>query len=350
MTFEDQLNALILFHLEDHTSGRELIQTLQEDAYARKHIAPERGIEKSSFFEDVNSRGLEQLMEVFEGLDKEAGNIFPKDHPELGDLIVVDGSLIDATLSMAWADYREGTKKAKLHMGFHLNQGVPSRIFLMNGKKGERPFVGKIVAQGQMAVIDRGYHGHRTFDTWQNEGIHFACRIRANTEKEIIELHRVGGIVFYDATVSLGTPGMNRTEQPVRVVGYRIDGKEYWIAADRHDLTGEQIALICKLRWNIEIFFRWWKRHHHVYHLIARTPYGVLVQMLAGLITYLLLAISCHTEYTERVSIRRVRKLRIKIKNEAAMTNETERTLVRQGDHKACHMQGLNRTKLVVNG
>jgi len=28
MTFEDQLNALILFHLEDHTSGRELIQTL----------------------------------------------------------------------------------------------------------------------------------------------------------------------------------------------------------------------------------------------------------------------------------------------------------------------------------
>ena len=61
MTFEDQLNALILFHLEDHTSGRELIQTLQEDAYAREHIAPEKGIEKSSFFEAINSRGLEQL-------------------------------------------------------------------------------------------------------------------------------------------------------------------------------------------------------------------------------------------------------------------------------------------------
>lgn len=38
MTFEDQLNALILFHLEDHTSGRELIQTLKEDEYAREHI------------------------------------------------------------------------------------------------------------------------------------------------------------------------------------------------------------------------------------------------------------------------------------------------------------------------
>jgi hypothetical protein len=73
-----------------------------------------------------------------------------------------------------------------------------------------------------------------------------------------------------------------------------------------------------------QIFFGWWKRHLHVYHLIARTPYGVMVQMLAGLITYLLLAIYCHTEYAEKVSIRRVRELRIRLKNEAAMTNETE--------------------------
>ena len=49
-----------------------------------------------------------------------------------------------------------------------------------------------------------------------------------------------------------------------------------------------------------------------------------MVQMLAGLITYLLLSIYCHTEYAEKVSIRGVRELRIRIKNEAAMMNETE--------------------------
>ena len=326
MTFEDQLNALILFHLEDHTSGRELVQTLQEDAYAREYIAPEKGIEKSSFFEAVNSRGLEQLMEVFRALAKEAQDILPKDHGELGDLVAIDGSLIDATLSMAWADYRKGAKKAKAHMGFNLNQGVPSKLFLTNGKEGERPFVEKLVTKGQTAVIDRGYQGHKHFDAWQKEGIHFVCRIKANTKKEVIEVHEVlpNGIVFYDALVHIGTLGINRTETPVRVVGYRVAGKEYWVATDRHDLTAEQIALIYKLRWNIEIFFGWWKRHLHVYHLIARTPYGVMVQMLAGLITYLLLAIYCHTEYAEKVSIRRVRELRIRLKNEAAMTNETE--------------------------
>ncbi len=41
-----------------------------------------------------------------------------------------------------------------------------------------------------------------------------------------------------------------------------------------------------KLRWRIESFFAWWKRHLHVYHLIAKSPYGLMVQILAGLITY----------------------------------------------------------------
>jgi hypothetical protein len=43
-----------------------------------------------------------------------------------------------------------------------------------------------------------------------------------------------------------------------------------------------------------------------------------MVQILSGLniITYLLLAIYCHKHYREKVSIKRVRELRIKIQNE----------------------------------
>jgi hypothetical protein len=72
------------------------------------------------------------------------------------------------------------------------------------------------------------------------------------------------------------------------------------------------------LRWTIESFFGWWKRHLKVYPLIARSPYGLLMQILAGLITYLLLAIYCREEHGERVSIQRVRELRNKIRNEAS--------------------------------
>jgi len=319
MTFEDQFKALIFFHLEEHNSGRHLIQVLKEDDFARNNIAPEDGIEKSSFFEAINSRGLKQLEFVFNKLSCEASNILPNQHPELGELIAFDGSLINAVLSMTWADYRKGSKKVKVHIGFDLNRGIPRKIFLTEGNGAERPFVNRILSPGQTGVGDRGYQEHALFDTLQAEGKSFIVRIKANTTKTLIEEHKVNpdSIVFYDAEVLLGTvENNNQTEKPVRLVGYRVNSVDYWMATDRMDLTAEQIAQIYKLRWEIENFFAWWKRHLRVYHLIARSEYGLMVQMLGGLITYLLLAIYCHKNHNEPVSIKRVRELRIQIQNE----------------------------------
>ena len=78
MTFEDQLKALIFFHLEEHTSARHLLQILEEDDFARGVIAPEEGIKKSSFAEAINTRGLEQLTYIYHNLQTQAVNILPK--------------------------------------------------------------------------------------------------------------------------------------------------------------------------------------------------------------------------------------------------------------------------------
>ena len=318
MTFEDQLNALIFFHLEEHTSARHLIQTLKEDDFARHHVAPKNGISRSSFSEAINERGLEQFWFVFQQLQMQAAAILPRQYEQLGDLVAIDGSLIDAVLSMDWADYRKGSKKGKLHLGFNINQGIPQKLFLTEGKGDERPFVHDILEPGQTGVMDRGYQHHENFDTLQQAQKHFVCRIKENTLKTCFEQYQVpaDSIVFYDAKVLLGKEGASQTTQPLRLVGYSVDGVRYWVATDRFDLTSEDIALIYKLRWEIEKFFGWWKRHLRVYHLIARSKHGLMAQILSGLITYLLLAIYCHEQYGERVSINRVRELRTQIINE----------------------------------
>jgi hypothetical protein len=222
---------------------------------------------------------------------------------------------------MQWADYRKGAKKAKVHLGFDINHGIPGKVFLTDGKGPERPFVSMILSPGQTGVLDRGYQAHDLFDLWQEEGKHFLCRIKGKTKKKCIERLQINSEsnIFYDAIVLLGTPGINQTKKPVRLVGYIVDGVKYWIATDRFDLTAEQISFVYKLRWDVEKFFAWWKRHLKVYHLIARSEYGLMVQILAGLITYLLLAIYCREQYNEKVSIKRVRELRIKIQNEMRM-------------------------------
>jgi hypothetical protein len=322
MSFEDHLKALVYFHLEEHHSAQHLLQVLEQDDFARNQIAPEDGIKKSSFSEATNCRGLEQFFYVFENLQTQAIQLLPKKHPELGNLIGIDGSLIDATLSMYWADYRKNSKKAKVHVGFDLNRAIPRKVFLTDGNGAERPFVSKILSVDQTGVIDRGYQCHKQFDQWQAENKKFICRIKASTKKTIIKYEEIasGSIVFFDAIVLLGTTGINQTEKPVRLIGYEVEKVKYWIATNRYDLAAEQIANAYKLRWNIENFFAWWKRHLKVYHLIARSEHGLMVQILAGLITYLLLAIYCHQKYNEKVSIKRVRQLRILIQNQLRCT------------------------------
>ena len=197
----------------------------------------------------------------------------------------------------------------------------------MWGKGDERPFVHDILEPGQTGVMDRGCQHRQNFDKLREAHKHFVCRIKANTHRTCLEKYDIEphSMVFYDAKVLLGQDGQKQTEKALRLVGHTVDSTKYWIAADRFDLSAEDIALIYKLRWEIEKFSGWWKRHLRVYHLTARGKHGLMVQILSGLITYLLLAIYCHEqhgEHGEHVSIKRVRELRAQILNETRKSQD----------------------------
>ena len=133
-------------------------------------------------------------------------------------------------------------------------------------------------------------------------------------------------------------------------MGYTIDGAKYWVATSRYDLTAEQIAFIYKLRWDIEKFFAWWKRHLKVYHLIARSEYGLMVQILSGLITYLLLAIYCREQHNEKVSIKRVREHVSRFRMRPASPTTTDPVHILKITKFQTVMQVPNRKLLIFTG
>ena len=317
-TFDYQLKSLIYYHTEEFTSAQALLEEMQaEDSFAHHNLVPETGLGESTFYEANSSRGLTQMLEVFGKLVKKASKRSGVVHAQLGDLVAIDGSLIDATLSMIWADYRDSKNKAKAHLGFDLNRGIPRKLYLTEGKGGERPFVSCILESGQTGVMDRGYQDHSRFDEWIDEEKHFVARLKNNTNWEVLEKRPFdkNSKVFFFAKVQLGDEN-HRMQHPVYLVGFRVGKKIFWIATDRADLTATEIAFIYSLRWEIEKLFSWWKRHLKVYHLISRNRHGMLLQLLAGLITYLLLVLYCYRLYGEKPSIRRLRELRRRIRKE----------------------------------
>lgn len=317
-SFEHQMRALIYYHTEAFTSAQDLLQATENDPLARHLIVPEDGLGQSTFYEANQSRGAVQMIQLLDRLSKKVVKRLKMTVPELGRLKAIDGSLIEATLSMDWADYTTTTNKAKVHMGFDLNRGIPRKMELTTGKAGERPFVSQLLEGGETGVLDRGYQDHRRFDRWIDEGKHFVARLKNNTCYEIIEEVPFvkGSGIFFFAKVHLGDAA-HRMRHPLYLVGFRSRGKRYLVITDRADLAADKIAFIFSLRWEIETFFAWWKRHMKVYHLISRNQHGVLLQLLAGLITYLLLVLYFGCRYGERPSIARLRQLRWQMRQEA---------------------------------
>ncbi len=315
--FEQQLSALIFFHLEEHPSAKHLFQFLEEDDFARNYIAPPDGIKKRRFVETVNRQGLDDLMYIFQALQPQAKCVLPRQRPELGELIAVDELSINAVLSKRQPRAGNKTGNTGVHLVFDINRSIPSKIILSQSH--EKPSVDQILSPGQTAVLGLSYQCNRSFDRWQDEGKLFACRIQDGDKKLCLKNNKISreGNVFYDAVVLLGTVGGNRTKRKIRVVGYLFDNQEYWIATNRYNLSGKQVTMLYKQRQELEIFLTWWKKHLKVYPLIARNEYGLMVQIFSGLITYLLLANYCREEHNEKVSVKRISELRTKIQDEA---------------------------------
>lgn len=309
---------MIYYHTGEYASAQALLQDMQQDESIRHIIACQEGFGESTFYEANSSRGVTQMLEVFDRLSRKVSKCLGIVHAQLGDLVAIDGSLIDVSLSMTWADYSDSKNKAKVHLGFDLNRSVPRKLYLTEGKVAERPFVNCILQPGQTGVVDRGYQDHDRFDEWIDEEKHFVARLKKNTRWEIIKKlpFNKGGKVFFFARVQLGDEN-HKMRHPVYLVGFRVRKKVFWVATDRADLTAEQIAFIYSLRWEIEKLFNWWKCHLKVYHLISRNRHGMLLQLLAGLVTYLLLLLYCYQHYGERrPSIWRLRELRCRIRKE----------------------------------
>ena len=69
----------------------------------------------------------------------------------------------------------------------------------------------------------------------------------------------------------------------------REEGKELVFLTNRWDLESWEVCDTYKLRWRIEVIFRWFKQYFNLNHFIVHSMNGVLAQMLLIVFTYLLL-------------------------------------------------------------
>ena len=244
-------------------------------------------------------------------------------------LTAVDGSVVQTLSTIVQAAYmktKQGESRSawRLHTHFDVDRGVPTRIDVTparnSGKAEEKNMLRGRLAADHCYVLDRWYAQFKLFDEINAIGSSYVCRIRDNSNWEVIESRPLSPAaleanVLEDALVELGTA--SRPDHPVRVVLVKIpphsrrggrkggvagpasDGV-LRIATNLLDVPAELIAEMYHHRWTIEIFFRFFKHVLGCRHLLSQDPVGIEIQTYCAIIACLLISLTTGCKPTLR--------------------------------------------------
>jgi len=288
-----QLNTMMYAHLTQKDSLRDITDSIETDGKLQEHTGT---ISHSQLSRRNSQRDPEIFKMIFEAvvakMKKHHGiHIIPG---SWGALKILDATLMRVCLSLfPWAQYRETKAAVKMHTLFDLQQGSPESIIVTEGivhdKEKMKAFV---TTPGITYIFDRGYLEYKEFDRYCMEGIFFITRLKRNAVMEVRNINAVSGDspVLSDKEVILGT-FYTKMLHPLRVVEV-VDsstGEPFCIATNRFDLTAEEIAQIYRLRWKIELFFKWIKQHLKIKRFYGTSYNAVLNQIYSALVLFILL-------------------------------------------------------------
>ena len=257
--------------------------------------------------------------ELLKGLIGElASQLQPLPHdPRLSDvgavLTLVDGTLLDALPKMAWALWKDDRHRAlKAHVHYELLKGVPVSGTLTPGRHHENRVLMAELEAGRLYVLDRGYASYELLQAIRAAGSNFICRMKDNAHlvvhqaRPLDEAAEKAGIVR-DVIVEVGQRAATR--HLIRVIEIKCrpykkecgrktkydrsgpcSGETLLVATDRMDLAADVVAFY-RRRWQIEVFFRFFKHILGCRHLVSDHPNGIQLQLYAAIIACLLIAL-----------------------------------------------------------
>jgi hypothetical protein len=233
----------------------------------------------------------------------------------LAELTAVDGSFWRGLPRMAWALWLDKDHRAaKLHLHFDVLKGVPVDATLTPGACSEPAQLRAMLRRGRVYVIDRGYAGYGLFAAIGRAGSSFVGRLKEDAaftvqeERPLTAAARAAGVIRDVVVSKLGSDHHKDVlGRPVRLVWVatgkvRPDGSAevLLLCTDLLELPAELVALAYQYRWQIELFFRWFKCILGARHLLAQSQDGLTLQLYAGLLASLLISVWTGHKPTKR--------------------------------------------------
>jgi Transposase DDE domain len=242
-------------------------------------------------------------------------------------ITAVDATLLAALPRMAEASLLKsqsgsGLVKWRLHTHFEVDRHVPARIDVTReggGECDERAVLERTIETDRLYVMDRGYAKFTLFNGIVAARSSYVCRIRDNSIYDVVEERPLTDAdraerITQDVIVTMGDGSKKnaRPDHTIRLITiackpHRKQGRSQRyarkgstgpacdgvlrLATNLLDVPAEIIALLYHYRWQIEIFFRFFKQILGCRHLLSRSQNGIEIQTYCAIIACMLISL-----------------------------------------------------------
>jgi len=198
----------------------------------------------------------------------------------------------------------------KVHMLTDVHADCAKFVKMSDARMHDKKFLQYIncLTAGCMIVFDKAYNFYLQFAKWTKEGIFFVCRLKENAKYEAVE-------TLFEQKLSEKQAGVMKVEHIhfqykedkvqktlcLRKVTYRDEkSRIYQFITNNWDITAEEVALIYKYRWSIELVFKKLKQNFQLHFFYSESENGIKTQVWATLIAHLLLTVLMRKSKTDK--------------------------------------------------
>jgi len=297
----DQFLCMAFAQLTYRESLRDIEACLRAQASKRYHMGLRGNVARNTLANANGIRDWRIYCDFAQSLIGIARRLYAEEPlgVELNDTVyALDSTTIDLCLSVfAWAPFRSTKAAIKLHTLLDLRGPIPSFVFVSDGKLHDVNILDQLVPEpGAFYVIDRGYIDFERLARFHEAGSFFVTRAKSNLKAQRRYSHpvdRTTGLICDQTVVLTVFYSRKGFEAPLRRIRFRDpeSGKRLVFLTNNFALPALTITQLYRLRWRVELFFKWIKQHLRIKAFYGTSENAVKSQIWIAISVYVLVAI-----------------------------------------------------------
>ena len=295
----NQLLVMVFGQLTNRDSLRDLIVAIEAHNRKSYHLGFGKSVTRSNLSkanENRDYRIFEEFAYYLIGVARQ--KLENNDFEIKGKVYAFDSTTVDLCLSVFWwAKFRKNKGGVKIHTLLDITTQIPVFVHITTASVNDMNAMDVIPYEvGAYYIFDRGYVDYTRLYRITKLESSFVVRAKKNLKFEVKTNNSVDeatGVITDQTGFLKGFyTSKDYPERLRRVAFYDRDKNTTLIfLTNNFELTADQVAMLYKNRWQIELFFKWIKQHLKIKSFWGTSQNAVKIQIYSAIIAYCLVAI-----------------------------------------------------------